>query len=74
MSSGLAKLNLKVAQELGVNDEMEAVVAGKTKGRWKILSTDSIPSNEVWMNGDEMKARGLADNTIATVRKPRQNS
>ncbi len=63
-----------MAEELGITDAVEAIVSGKWKGKWKVALTDSVPANEVWMNGDELKAKGIADNTIATIRKPRQQA
>ncbi len=67
-----SKMSTKVAEELGITGEVEAIVSGKWKGKWKVALTDSVPPNEVWMNGEELKAKGIADNTIATIRKPRQ--
>ncbi len=69
VSDGSSKMNAKMAQTLGVGEEIEAVVAGKSKGTWKASQSESVPSNEVWMNSDELKAKGIADNTIATIRK-----
>ncbi len=62
-------MNSKMARELAISDEIEAIVAGKSKGRWKSMQTEAVPANEVWMNGEELKAKGIADNTIATIRK-----
>ncbi len=71
VSSGNSKINSQTAQMLGIQDEIEAVVAGKSRGKWKVLQAEAVPANEVWINGDEMKGKGLADNTIATIRKSR---
>ncbi len=66
---GSSKINPQTAQQLGIQDEIETVVAGKSRGNWKTAHAESVPQNEVWLNSDEMKTKGLADNTIATVRK-----
>ncbi len=71
VASENSKMNSKIAEQLGVSDEVEAIVSGKWKGKWKVSLTESIPANEIWMNGEELKAKGIADNTIATIRKPR---
>lgn len=71
VGSGNSKINLKMAEQLGISNEVEAIVAGKSKGQWKTMPTESVPANEVWMNYDEMKLKGIADNTIATVRRPK---
>jgi hypothetical protein len=47
------------------------VVAGKKKLELTASPTSDIPENEVWINVDEMKAAGLSDNSIATVRSAR---
>ena len=69
VSAGNSKMNSRMAQQLGISDEIEAIVAGKSKGKWKTLQNESVPANEVWMNSDELKAKGIADNTITTIRK-----
>jgi ATP-dependent protease ClpP protease subunit len=71
VTSENSKMNSKMAEQLGISEEVEAIVSGKWKGKWKVDLTESVPANEVWMNGDELKAKGIADNTIATIRKPR---
>lgn len=72
VTSENSKMNSKMAEQLGVSNEVEAIVSGKWKGKWKVALTETVPANEVWMNGEELKAKGIADNTIATIRKPRQ--
>ncbi len=67
--SGNSKINSRTSEKLAIQDEIEVVVAGKSRGKWKTFHAESVPENEVWMNVDEMKGKGLADNTIATVRK-----
>ena len=69
--AGNSKMNSKMAEPLGVSDDVEAIVSGKWKGKWKVALVESVPANEIWMNGEELKAKGIADNTIATIRKPK---
>ena len=70
--AGNSKMSSKMAEQLGVSDDVEAIVSGKWKGQWKVALVESVPANEIWMNGEELKAKGIADNTIATIRKPKQ--
>lgn len=69
VGSGLAKLNPNTARALQIEDRLEVVVAGKKKMELKALLLDQVPPNEVWVNSEEMRAQGLADNSIATVRR-----
>ena len=69
--NGNSKMNSKMAEQLGVSDDVEAIVSGKWKGKWRVALVESVPANEIWMNGEELKAKGIADNTIATIRKPK---
>jgi len=69
--NGNSKMNTKMAEQLGVSDDVEAIVSGKWKGKWRVALVESVPANEIWMNGEELKAKGIADNTIATIRKPK---
>jgi hypothetical protein len=64
-------MNSKMAEQLGVSDTIEAIIAGKSKGIWKTTPSETLPLSEVWMNGEELKSKRIADNTIATIRKPK---
>lgn len=66
---GVGKLNSSTMKFLAINDRIEIVVAGKKKMELNALSLPDIPENEVWINADEMRALGLSDNSIATVRR-----
>ncbi|MCD6164091.1 MAG: hypothetical protein J7J30_01440 [Candidatus Odinarchaeota archaeon] len=55
--------------ELEDGQEIEIVVAKKKKFRSVAFSKSEVPINEVWMNPDELQEKGIADNSIATVRK-----
>jgi hypothetical protein len=66
---GIGKLNTATMKFLQITDKLEIVVAGKKKAEFKAISLPDIPENEIWANTDELKILGLADNSIATVRK-----
>jgi len=70
VSEGLARMNPKTMEQLQIKDKIEVVIAGKKKGVWSVLASESVSENEVWMNSEELRRRGIADNTIATVRRP----
>ncbi len=67
---GMAKMNPKTMRYLGIEDMVEIVIAGKKKIRFKVIGLDTVPENEVWANAQELRERGVADRTIATVRRP----
>jgi len=68
---GKSFLNPETMSFLEVEDsqEIEIVVAKKKKFRSIVFSKSEVPLNEVWMNPDELQEKGIADNSIATVRK-----
>ena len=68
---GKSFLNPETMSFLEVEDsqEIEIVVAKKKKFRSIAFSKSEVPLNEVWMNPDELQEKGIADNSIATVRK-----
>lgn len=70
VDEGLAKMNPQAMKYLEITDKVEIVVAGKKRFIFRVLAWDKIPLNEVWLNAQEMRRYGLADRTIATVRKP----
>ena len=71
VEKGKSFLNPKTMSFLEVEDsqEIEIVVAKKKKFRSIAFSKSEVPLNEVWMNPDELQEKGIADNSIATVRK-----
>ncbi len=65
-----AKISPSLARELGLaGDMVEIVVAGKKSLELAPVVDDSIPGNEVWVNESLLKLYGIADNTIATIRR-----
>jgi len=67
---GQARLNPKSMEYLEIKKEVEIVIAGKKRYRFKAFPWEGVPENEVWCNADEMRMLGIADRTIATVRAP----
>ncbi len=67
---GLAKMNPRMMEELGITTELEVVIAGKKRYRFRVLSDESVPEREVWCNEEELREYGIADNTVATCRAP----
>ena len=68
----VAKISNSLAEELGIGETLEVAVSGK-KFSFKALKDDKIPPNEVYINEEVAKARGISDNTIATVRAYRES-
>ncbi|MHB9302844.1 hypothetical protein [Thermofilum pendens] len=68
---GRAFMNPSTMNELGISSEIEVVIAGKKKLYFAAMPSESVPPNEVWCNTDELKTKGVADNSIATVRAKR---
>ncbi len=67
---GLAKINPETAKMLQITNSLEVVIAGKKRFTFKAIGVGDVPANEVWCNTEELRAKGIADNTIATVRRP----
>ncbi|ABM79927.1 hypothetical protein [Hyperthermus butylicus] len=72
LREGTAKVNPQLLRELGEGEYIEVVVAGRHRFRYKVETDDSVPVNEVWVNGEKLPEYGIADNSIATVRVVRQ--
>ena len=53
-----------------ITDEIEVVIAGKRKCILKVTGDERVPLREVWANAEELKRLGIADNSIATIRRP----
>jgi len=62
-------INKKLAEELGIKDKAYIVVAGKKRFLFNVVIDDSVPENIVYANTEFMKENGIADNSIATIRK-----
>lgn len=76
IEAGRAELNPETLKLLEVKpgvDFIEVVVKKKLKHKAKAYANKEVPPNECWCNYEELKAAGLADNSIATVRKARED-
>ncbi|OYT51597.1 MAG: hypothetical protein B6U73_01625 [Desulfurococcales archaeon ex4484_204] len=58
----------QLASELGIKGRCELSVPGKKRMAFKSVLNDSVPLQEVWANEELMRERGVADNTLATIR------
>ena len=63
-----ARIHPDLARELGIDDKLEIVVAGRHRFAFKAIIDDSAEYNRVYVNPDLMEEHGVADNSIATVR------
>jgi hypothetical protein len=70
VKEGKAKINEKIANELGIVDKIEAVVGGKKRIVFDAIISSEFPLEQVIINTSEAKAYGIANNTIATIRRP----
>ncbi|MCS7108041.1 MAG: hypothetical protein RMH77_06245 [Sulfolobales archaeon] len=71
--SGLVKpdelrLSKSLAEELEIKDVVQIVVGGKKSVDLKAVIDDKLPPNEVLGNPEAMKSKGIADNSIVTIR------
>lgn len=68
VKEGEAKVNPKTMEFLGIRDQLEAVIGGKKRLTFKAVPSEAVPVNEVWINPSEARSKGIADNSIATIR------
>lgn len=57
-----------LADELGIKDVVHVVVAGRKTLDLKAVIDDKLPPTEVLGNPELMKSKGIADNSVVTVR------
>ena len=55
-------------RELRISSKAEISVAGKKRLKFKAVEDDGVPENEVWGNEEVMREKGLADNSLVTLR------
>jgi hypothetical protein len=70
VDEGMAKMNSFMMKQLQITDKIEVVVAGKRKCILTVVADDNVPEREVWANPAQMASLGIADNSIATIRRP----
>ncbi len=63
-------INPKLVKDLSLEGKAVIVVGGKKRFLLEIVEDEKVPVNEAFMNMELMKENGIADNSIATVRKP----
>ena len=63
-----AKINPRLAKELGITDLLEITVAGRHRFALRAIIDETVEENRVHVNPDLMEENGIADNSIATVR------
>jgi len=68
LKEGIAKVNPELLREIGEGEYIEIVVAHRHKFRYRVEKDDSVPPNEVWVNGAKLPEYGVSNNTIVTVR------
>jgi antitoxin component of MazEF toxin-antitoxin module len=70
----IAKISKPIAGMLGIKDgdSVEVVVAGRKKFMFKAVIIESQEENTIYVYPEELKINGVADNSIATLRKSRQ--
>jgi len=70
----IAKIPKPIAGMLGIKDgdSVEVVVAGRKKFMFKAVVIESQEENTIYVYPEELKINGVADNSIATLRKSRQ--
>jgi len=67
-----AKINPSLAKAIGAEDLVEVVVAGRFRKVFNVVLDESVSQNEVWCNEELLKEHGVADNSIATIRKAKR--
>ncbi len=76
VDEGKAKMNPETMRELEISGKVEIVLVGggsrERKYIFTVIPSEDVPKNEVWCNEEEMKKLGVADNSIATVRAPKE--
>ena len=66
---GHAIINDDLAKPLNITEYIEVTVAGRKRFKLKASLSPDVPVNEVWCNPEELREKGIADNSIATVRR-----
>ncbi|MDT7886154.1 MAG: hypothetical protein RQ968_02120 [Thermoproteota archaeon] len=70
IKEGKLSINPTTAKELGIIDKVEIVIGGKKKLELEAILSSETPEDQVFINPDFAKSFGIANNTIATIRKP----
>ncbi len=72
VKEGFAKIRGDLASSLGITSKLEIVAAGKAKIVANALISDDVEPDRVYVNPEEASRKGIADNSIVTVRAYRE--
>lgn len=61
-------ISSRLANELNIKDRAYLSIPGKKRMEFRVIINDSVPYGEVWVNAEIMRGKGIADNTLATIR------
>jgi len=62
-------INEKIAKDLEITDKVEIVVGGKKRLVLNAILSSDISPDQAIINSTQAKINGIADNTIATIRR-----
>ncbi len=68
VKEGEIYISPRLASDLNIKDVAYLSIPGKKRMAFKVVVNDAVPQNEVWVNAEVMRERGVADNTLATIR------
>ncbi|MCX8166178.1 MAG: hypothetical protein N3D79_06305 [Acidilobaceae archaeon] len=71
LDKNLVRINARLARALGIQDKVEIVVAARTRVVLQALVDENVEEERVYVNPAHFVERGVADNSIATVRASR---
>ncbi|MEN2998979.1 MAG: hypothetical protein ABDH61_00110 [Acidilobaceae archaeon] len=71
LDKNTAKINANLARALGILERVEVVVGGRTKVVLQALVDEDVEEERVYVNPSYFSEKGVADNSIATVRASR---
>jgi len=63
------RISKKLAEELGIKEKAYLVVAGRKRFLLNVIIDENLPENTVFANEELLRENGVADNSIATVRR-----
>lgn len=59
----------RLAKELELKDQAYITVAGRKRFLLKVVIKEDLPENIILVNAELMRENGIADNSIATIRR-----